>query len=202
MCLTKINNWIGKNKKFLLLLLLLNFIGIIAAFITYFDSYKDFWQNGTWYLLPFVPVSFILYLTMFLFLYFVYKGKKVPGFLLIFTFFVNFVYGMASIIFYPLLMIYVVGFDLYYFWNIFAHGFLGILSFFVLAYLRPVKAWKYLLLFVIIFFKDYLDFFNETFTYFQAYDFGVWKEFLITLILVLQLMAFYLLLKGRRISRD
>ena len=201
MSLAKINNWISKNKKFLLLLLCLNFIGIIAAFITYFDSYNYFLAQGDWYLLPFVPVSFVLYLTMFLFLYFVYKGKKVPEFLLIFTFFVNFVYGMASIIFYPVLMIYMIGFDLYHFWNIFAHGFLGLLSLFVLAYLRPVKAWKYLLLFLIIFFKDYLDFFNETFTYFSFYNFGVWKEFLITLILFLQLMAFYLLLKRRRISR-
>ncbi len=200
MSLAKINNWISKNKKFLLLLLLLNFIGIIASFITYFDSYKDFWQNGTWYLLPFVPISLILYLTMFLFLCFVYKGKKAPGFLLIFTFFVNFVYGMASIIFYPLLMIYVVGFDLYYFWNIFAHGFSGFLSLFVLSYLRPVKQWKYLLLFLIIVYKDYLDIFDNTFNYFEYYNFGEWRSLLIALIVVLQLLAFHLLFKAKKIQ--
>lgn len=200
MFLKKINNLISNNKKLLLFLICLSFIGVTAAFVTYIDYYVYFLDQGKWYLIPFVPISFFLYLTMFVFLCCVYFKKKIPDFLLVSTFFLNFAYGMASIIFYPLLLVYVIGFDLYYFWNIFAHGFLGILSLFVLSYLKPVKLWNYVLLFLLIFFKNYFDFFKETFTYFVSYDFGELKSLVIALIVGFQVIAFYILIRAKKIQ--
>ena len=59
--------------------------------------------------------------------------------------------------------------------------------------MRPVKRWKYFALLLIIMIKDYLDIFNDTFSYFIYYDFKEWKYFLTILLIVLQIIAFNLL---------
>ena len=177
------------NKNFVLILVILNLIGVITSFITYLSRFSYY----PIYLWVFIPISFILYLSMFLFWVFVYIKKKIPDFLLIFTFYVNFVYGIGSFIFYPLFMIFILGFNYYHFWNIFAHGFLGLQSILIFKYLRKVRLFWYFLLIFIIILKDVSDLYFDTFGYFVDYEFGNLKFIIIGMVFILQALGLFVL---------
>ena len=187
-------NFSLENRNFVLFLLILNLIGVIASFFTYWETFLKFIEAGKWYLLPFIPISFILYLSMSLFLFFIYNGMKY-NFLTIFTFYFNFVYGFTSILFYPLFIIFVDGFSYYHFWNIFAHGFLGLQSLLVLRYIKKIKLWEYFVLILIVINKDILDMFYGTLEYFVYYNFGVLKYFIYAFVIILQVLGIYLLFR-------
>ncbi len=188
------------KRRLNLILIILNFIGIFTAGFTYKESIYFLVLQGEWYLIPFVPISFILYLTMFLFLLTVYFNFKTLKFFTVFTFYINFVYGIGSVLFYPLFIIFVKGFSVYHFWNIFAHGFLGLQALFVVYYLKKLELWKYFLLGFIIFIKDLLDLFYGTFDYFTFYDFGILKYLVVGLVILLQVSGFYILFKYKNFS--
>ncbi len=121
-------NKLIKNKRFLLILLILNFIGIVASYMTYFNSVLEYMVLGKFYLIPFFMVSFWLYFLAFIFVLYLYLDLEVPRFFGNLTFIYCFVYGFGAFIFYPLFMLLVNGLSIYHTWNIIAHGFVGLES--------------------------------------------------------------------------
>ncbi|GEM_PF-5178117 len=185
-----------KNKKILFLLLILNFLGVCFAFYTYFKILLLYLPTPQFFLIPFFMVSFWLYLLAFLFLLYLFLGKKIPLFFGGFAFLYCFVYGFGSFLFYPLFMIFVKGFTWYHFYNIFAHAFVGVQSLFFLSYLRKIKLSFFVVYFLIFFLKDVLDLFFGGFLYFVKYDFSFpLKSLLVFLVLSLQILSFYLLFR-------
>lgn len=184
---------LAENKKFLLILLILNFIGFVGAGITYSNSILKYIHLGKFYWIPFFIVSFWLFFLAFIFVLYLYRGREVPRLLGNLTFVYCFVYGFGSIIFYPLMMIFVGGFSLYRTWNIFAHGFVGLQSLLFLVHLRKIRFRWYLGLIGLFLLKDLVDFLNIGFQYFVNFHFPVvLKQFLFLMIMILQAIAFYL----------
>ncbi|MBS3175561.1 hypothetical protein J4440_06795 [Candidatus Woesearchaeota archaeon] len=189
-----------ENKKITLLFIILNFIGVFAAWYTYSQTISYFILEDKFYLIPLVPVSFLLYFSMAIFLLYLYFDFKVPKLFGVFTFYINFIYGIGSVLFYIIFMIFIDGFSVYHFWNIFAHGFLGLQAVLILNYVSKLKIWQYLLIFFIFIIKDFMDIFYGTFTYFIEYDFGYLKYFVIGMILFLQIIGIILLKYSKEIN--
>ena len=187
------------NRKFLFLLSALNFIGLVSALYLYIPDIRMHIAKGKYFIILFFVVSVWLYLSAFIFSTYLYLDKKIPKFLGGLCFIYSFVYGFGSFIFYPLLMIFVSGFTPYYFWNVFAHGFVGLQSFLFLERVnRPGFVSSLFLIFVFLL-KDLADFFYGGFLYFGEYEFPYFfKIFLMAFIVVLQIIGFYLMLKPQK----
>ncbi len=186
------------NKNVLLILLVLNFIGIILSFYTYIGDVRNY--TNSFYVIPFFMVSFWLYLFAFLVVLYKYLDKKVPEFLGSLAFVYCFVYGIGSFIFYPLFMFFVRGLTLYHGWNIIAHGFVGLQSLLFLNLIKKPKIFNVFILAGIFILKDLMDLLNNGFLYFAKFSFPYFfKIFLIYLIISLQIVAFCLLL-GKRLK--
>lgn len=189
------------NKKFLFLLAALNFIGFVSAFVLYIPDLKSYYSTGDYFSSVFFIVSAWLYLFAFIFTLYLYYRKEIPKFLGGLCFLFTFVYGIGSFIFYPLFMLFVDGLTLYHTWNIFAHGFVGLQSFLFLKRIRRPGVFSSVLLAAVFVAKDVADFFYDGFLYFVQHDFPYFfKVFLIALILVLQVVGFYLLLSPKRLK--
>jgi len=188
------------NKRILLSLLVLNFIGIILSFYTYLGDIEYYFNIGKFYVIPFFTVSFWLYLLAFLVVFYKYLGKKIPEILVGFAFVYCFVYGIGSFIFYPLFMVFVRGLTLYHTWNILAHGFVGLQSLLFLDLIKKPRRFNVFILIGIFTLKNLMDLLNDGFLYFAKFSFPYFfKIFLIYLIISLQIVAFCLLL-GKRLK--
>ena len=184
------------NRNFLKLLIILNFIGIVAAFYTYIPDIKKQVAAESYFLIPFFMVSVWLYLLAFFGTFYLHSRREFPIFFggLIFLF--SFVYGLGSLLFYPLFMFFVYGFSLYHFWNIFAHGFVGFQSVLFFRHLKKQKFYSFAPLVFLFLFYDFLGIFYGGFLYFTDFGFPFFlKMFLIFFIVFLQVLAFYLLYK-------
>lgn len=191
----KFNN-IVKDKKILLLLLILNFIGTFFAFYTYLDHIIEYFLKGDFYLVPFFMVSFWLYLLAFFFVLYLYLDLEVPEFLAGFSFIYCFVYGFGAFLFYPLFIIFVRGLTLYHAWNVVAHGFVGLQSLLFLCAMKKSRFFYFFSFAFIFIIKDFLDWFDGAFLYFVKFDFPYTLKVVLALIIIgLQILAFYLLWK-------
>ncbi|MBI2148685.1 hypothetical protein HYU23_03315 [Candidatus Woesearchaeota archaeon] len=189
-------NKIIRNKKFLLILLVLNLIGIFTSAYTYLQHIEFYISQGELFIIPFFAVSFWLFFFAFLFILYLYLDLKIPLLFGGMSFIYVFVYGIGSFLFYPLYMIFVDGFSSYHTWNIFAHGFVGLQAFLFLYCLNKPKKSHFFALGIIFIFKNYLDLFKDGFLYFLDNNFPfMLKIFLYILIGSLQITAFYLLWK-------
>lgn len=184
-----------KNKKFLFLIVLLNFLGVVLSLYTYIDDISFYIAINKFYVIPFFIVSFWLYFLAFLLTLFVYLDKDVPEFFGSLAFVYCFVYGIGSFLFYPLFMLFVDGISIYHSWNIIAHGFVGAQAILFFPIIRRPRIHNYVFLFSLFIIKDFMDLFSEGFLYFVKFDFSFYlKLFLIFVILGLQILAFYFLL--------
>ncbi len=179
------------NKKLLLILIILNLIGVFAAWYTYNEDVSLLILTNKFYLVPLVPVSFILYFLTTISLLFIYSNNHIPKFLTIITFYLNFVYGLGASIFY-LTYMYFLGFSFVYTWYIIAHLFLGIIALCLLNYVSSLKIKHYLILSFIAVIKDYSDINLKTTSYLD-YLTAVQKSIAIALIVIFQLVALFLL---------
>lgn len=190
------------NKNFFLLLFIFNVIGTIAALYTYWYTIVRYVTIGNVFIIPFLMVSFWLFLFASFITLYLYLGKKVPQFIGSIGFVYCFVYGFGAALFYILFMTFVRGITIYHVWNIFAHGFVGLQS---LLFLRKINKPKfnYLMLTGFVFIsKDLLDLFGGGFLYFLEFRFASWLKIVLSLmILSLQVIAFYLLFRiGKRLK--
>lgn len=190
-----------RKKRLVLLLFILNLIGIFSAWYTYKDTINNFIINSKYYLIPFIPISFILYFLMSISLLYIYYDFEIPSFFGAFSFCMNFTYGFASVLFYVLFMVFVDGFSYYHFWNIFAHGFLGLQSLLIVNYLNKIKIWHFLLILLLFLLKDILDLFYGTFDYFVYHEFGILKIFIFLIVFSLQIASLFFLVKINSIKR-
>jgi len=189
-----------KNKGFILLLFILNLIGVFASGYTYVYDASYYFSIGNYIIIPFFMVSFWLFLFAAIITFYLYKGYKIPDFLLGFSFAYCFVYGFGSVIFYPLFMEFVRGLTLYHFWNIFAHGFVGLQSLIFLSVIRERKLDYRIGIFFIFLLKDIMDLFFGGFLYFVKFRFPfALKLGIILVIVLLQIMSICLL--SRRCGR-
>lgn len=188
-----------KNKKLTLVFILLNFIGIFAAWYTYSETISIMLIEHNWYLIPLVPISFILYFFMAIILMYIYFDLKIPKLFGALTFCLNFAYGFGSLIFYILFIVYIDGFSIYHFWNIFAHGFLGLQSLLLINYLKKIKILHYFIIGILFLIKDFSDLFLGTFDYFIYHDFGILKFIIFGLILILQITSIAFLYKFNKV---
>ncbi len=179
------------NKKFLMLLILLNFIGIFAAWNSYSHDLSNLVTQNNWYLLPLVPVSFILYFTMFLFLLFTYSNNKTPPFFTLFVYYFNFVYDLGAAIFYIIYQ-YFVGFSLLYSWYILAHLFLGVLALYVLKFIKKIRIYQIIVLISIVLIKNITDFYLGTTNYLRALN-TIQVLIVTVFIIAFQILGFYIL---------
>lgn len=184
------------DKKFIFLLLILDILGVLFSFNTYTNSINKHISIGKIYLIPFFMVSFWLYLFAAIFLASIIFKIKIPNFLKGLIFIYCFSYGFGSMIFYPLLMSFVKGFSYYHFWNVFAHGFVGLQSLIFLKHIKKPKNFSLITLILIFLAKDLLDLFLGAFLYFTRYEFSLLlKGFIVFITLSLQITAFYMLIK-------
>ncbi len=184
-----------KNRNFLLLLIVLNFLGSVFAFYTYMDDFKRYFLNGQSYLIPLFPVSFWLYLFALVVVLYIYFNKDIPEFFGSLSFVYCFVYGIGSLIFYPLFMIFVRGFTLYHGWNVIAHAYVGLQALLFLPYLKKPRYYYVVILAVMFFIKMLTDLFAGSFLYFVKFNFPLWLViFIVLVILALYGVSFYLLM--------
>ncbi len=187
-----------KHKKFYLLLIILNFIGIVLSFLTYLNSIVKSAGLGKFYLIPFFMVSFWLFLLSLIALLYKYLDLEIPEFLGSLAFIYCFVYGIGSFLFYPLFMGFVKGLTLYHTWNILAHGFVGLQSILFLYIIKKPKGFYLLILGLIFLLIDYVHLFYNGFLYYTEYKFPFFLRLLLGFIVgLLQAAAFYLLLKKK-----
>jgi uncharacterized membrane protein YpjA len=98
-------------------------------------------------------------------------------------------------------MAFVKGLTLYHTWNIAAHGFVGLQSILFYTHIKKPKIASIIALAGLILLKDFVDLFHGGFLYFVNYDFPFFlKGFLILLMSSLQILAFYLLVRKKKIS--
>ncbi len=190
------------NRKILLVLLVLNFIGTVFAFFTYISYIKFYLDIGQYYLVPIFMVSFWLYLFAFIFVLYLYFKLRIPRFLGSLIFIYCFVYGFGSFIFYPLFMAFVRGITIYHLWNIVAHGFVGLQALLFLYVLEKPRIIQLSAIALIFFVKDLFDWFGSGFLYFLNFQFPYTLKIVLALIAIgLQVAAFYLLLnKTKRLK--
>lgn len=181
------------NKKLILLCIVLNFIGVFSAWYTYSKTLSLAILNGQWYLSPLIPVSMILYFTMTIFLLYSYYNIKAPRFFAIFTYYINFVYGLGGSVFFIVYMFFT-KFSLWYLWYVPTHLFLGLLSLYILISIKEMKMIDLVLLVSITLLKDFSDIYLGVTSYFLILDKSE-IYFTITLIVVFQLLGLYLLHK-------
>lgn len=184
------------NKKVLLILLVLNLIGVIAAFLTYINDITNYISINQIYIIPFFAVSFWLYLFAFIFILYIYFNKEIPDFLGGLCFVYTFVYGFGALVFYLLFVAFVREAVVYNIWNIFAHGFVGLQSILFFKKFKKPSHVSLAILILIFLTKNIVDLFYGGFLYFVQFDFSLsFRMFLTLLIICLQVAAFYLLFK-------
>ena len=194
----EVNVNLFKDKRFLMILLLLNLAGMFFSFRSYIKEIIRHITLEKFHIIPFFMVSFWLYLLAFIFVLYLLFDLKIPEFLSVLVFVYCFVYGVGSFVFFPFFMAFIKGLTLYHTWNIVAHGFVGLQSILFYKYIKKPKTYSIVLLAGMFLLKDFVDLFYGGFLYLVNYDFPFFLMiFFIVLILGLQILAFYLLIKKK-----
>ncbi len=176
-------------------------MGLFFAYWTYLDDIASDLFTFNFYTIPFFMVSFWLYLFAFFFILYLILDLEIPDFFGSLTFSYCFVYGLGCIMFYSLFMVFVRGFTVYHFFNIFAHGFVGLQSLIFLQSLKKIKINSIYFTGFVFLFKDIIDYFFNGFLYFVKFEFPIFlKLFFAFFIIFLQIASLYLLSKKIRLK--
>jgi len=188
--LSKFAQWMDglKDRKNVLIGLI-----VLDFFMAILSNIVDWhWlMSVDWYLRPFTPICSLFPLTLAIWFTFYFFKKKIPAWYTSFIFIGIISYGVMSVIYFPLYMAEVAGFQ----WRIVGNMFwvitYALQSFIIASELKPVKIYQFGLIISYFLFKDYSDRYLGSFIDTLQPSFPEWlKDFLGMSMLTIHVVVF------------